>query len=109
MQVKAVLLFLGELGGGEIMVIMLAVLLLFGANKIPGIARSLGSGIREFKDATSGMRQELERAVNEETPPARPQTPVSRMKAEPEPPHSEIPGSALTQEEDLRDPLSPEI
>jgi sec-independent protein translocase protein TatA len=82
MQISAVLLFLGELGGGEIMVIMVAVLVLFGANKIPGIARSLGSGIREFKDATSGIRHELERSINEEAP-ARPQTPVSSVKEEP--------------------------
>jgi sec-independent protein translocase protein TatA len=66
MQLNVILLFLGDLGGGEIMVIMVAVLLLFGADKIPGIARSLGSGIREFKDATSGIRNEIERSINEE-------------------------------------------
>ena len=66
MQLNVILLFLGDLGGGEIMVIMVAVLLLFGADKIPGIARSLGSGIREFKDATSGIRNEIEKSINEE-------------------------------------------
>ena len=48
------------------MVLMVAVLLLFGADKIPGIAPSLGSGIREFKEATSGIRNEIERSINEE-------------------------------------------
>lgn len=74
MQLNAILLFLGDLGGGEIMVILVAVLLLFGADKIPGIARSLGSGIREFKDATNGIRNEIERSINEEPKPRK--TPV---------------------------------
>jgi sec-independent protein translocase protein TatA len=75
MQLNVILLFLGDLGGGEIMVILVAVLLLFGADKIPGIARSLGSGIREFKDATNGIRNEIERSINEE-PKRIPKTPV---------------------------------
>jgi sec-independent protein translocase protein TatA len=68
MQLNAMLLFLGDVGGGEIMVIMLAVLLLFGADKIPGLARSLGSGIREFKDATNGIKNEIERSINDDEP-----------------------------------------
>lgn len=53
-------LFLGDLGGGEIMLIMVVILIFFGANKIPELARGLGKGIREFKDASSEIRNEIE-------------------------------------------------
>jgi len=73
------------------MVIMVAVLLLFGANKIPGIARSLGSGIREFKDATNGIRHEIERSINDDEPKRRPTTPVVQAPPPQEPlPEAEI-------------------
>lgn len=55
-----VLLFLGGIGGWEIMVILVFVLIFFGANKIPEIARGLGKGIREFKDATKEIKDEIE-------------------------------------------------
>jgi sec-independent protein translocase protein TatA len=54
------LLFL-DLGGGEIMMLMLAVLLLFGSKKIPEFAKSLGKGIREFKDATNSIKEEIKK------------------------------------------------
>ena len=47
--------FLGGLGGGEIFLILVVVLLIFGGKKIPELARGLGKGIREFKDASSGL------------------------------------------------------
>lgn len=65
MYLSTVLLFLGDLGGGEMLVIVTAVLLLFGADKIPGIARSMGRGIREFKDATNEIKHELERSIED--------------------------------------------
>ena len=55
-----VLLFLGGIGGWEVMIIMLVILIFFGANKIPEIARGLGRGIREFKDATKEIKKEIE-------------------------------------------------
>lgn len=55
-------LFLGDLGGGEIMLIVVVILIFFGANKIPELARGLGKGIREFKDASSEIRSEIENA-----------------------------------------------
>ena len=58
------LLFIGGLGGWEIMVILLVVLAFFGANKIPEIARGMGKGIREFKDATKEIKKEVESGVN---------------------------------------------
>lgn len=55
-------LFLGDLGGGEIMLILVVILIFFGANKIPELARGLGKGIREFKDASNEIRSEIENA-----------------------------------------------
>lgn len=55
-----VFLFLGDLGGGELMLIMVVILIFFGANKIPELARGLGKGIREFKDASREIRSEVE-------------------------------------------------
>ncbi|MEM8556637.1 MAG: twin-arginine translocase TatA/TatE family subunit [Bacteroidota bacterium] len=48
------------LGPWEIALVMLVVLLVFGAKRIPEIARGLGKGIREFKDATSEISKELQ-------------------------------------------------
>lgn len=47
------------LGPTELIFIFLAILLLFGAKRIPEIARGLGHGIREFKDATNDIKKEL--------------------------------------------------
>lgn len=46
--------FLGGLGGGEILLIVLALLLMFGGKKIPELMKGLGKGMKEFKDASSG-------------------------------------------------------
>ncbi len=43
---------MGKLGGWEILIIVLVILLLFGGRKIPELMKGLGSGIKEFKDAT---------------------------------------------------------
>ncbi|WP_317206668.1 twin-arginine translocase TatA/TatE family subunit [Hymenobacter sp. 15J16-1T3B] len=56
------LLFLEGIGGGELAVIVLFILVFFGANKIPELARGLGKGIREFKDASREIRSEIENA-----------------------------------------------
>ena len=55
-------LFLGDIGGSELMLIMVVILIFFGANKIPELARGLGKGIREFKDASTEIRKEFEQA-----------------------------------------------
>ncbi|HNS11476.1 MAG TPA: twin-arginine translocase TatA/TatE family subunit [Bacteroidia bacterium] len=49
------LTFLWSLGGGEIFLILLIILLFFGAKRIPGLAKGLGKGIKEFKDAKNGV------------------------------------------------------
>ena len=53
-----------NMGGGEIALIMVAVLLLFGGKKLPELARGLGKGIREFKDASDGVKREIHRNIN---------------------------------------------
>ena len=45
--------------GSEIIVIMLIVVMLFGADKIPEIARGLGKGMRQLKDATNSVKKEI--------------------------------------------------
>jgi sec-independent protein translocase protein TatA len=52
------LLFLG-ISAGSIFIIVLAVLLLFGSKELPNIARNLGKGIREIKNATSEIQNEV--------------------------------------------------
>jgi sec-independent protein translocase protein TatA len=60
------LLFL-NLGTQEVVMILFAVLLLFGGEKLPELARGLGKGIREFKDASDGVKREIHRNINELT------------------------------------------
>lgn len=54
-----------NLGFGEIFAIFVVVLLLFGADKIPEFARSLGKGIRYVKDATDGVKRDIQSSVDE--------------------------------------------
>lgn len=56
---------MGSLGFNEILVILVIVLLLFGGRKIPELMRGLGKGIREFNDAKSNVRKEIEEGINE--------------------------------------------
>jgi len=52
-------------GGSEWILIILAVLILFGGRKIPEFMRGLGKGIREFNDAKNNVKDELEKGMNE--------------------------------------------
>jgi sec-independent protein translocase protein TatA len=54
-----------SLGWNEILLILLVILLLFGGKKIPELMRGLGKGIREFNDAKTNVRKELEEGINE--------------------------------------------
>jgi sec-independent protein translocase protein TatA len=53
-----------SLGGSEILLILAAVLLLFGGKKIPELMRGLGRGMREFNDAKNNVRREIEEGIN---------------------------------------------
>ena len=56
------MLFLGNLGAGEILVIALVVLLLFGGKKIPELMNGLGKGVRSFKEGMNNIEKEIENA-----------------------------------------------
>ncbi len=53
------LLLIGNLGTGEILIIALIVLLLFGGKKIPELMRGLGKGVRSFKDGMNDVEKEI--------------------------------------------------
>jgi sec-independent protein translocase protein TatA len=59
------LAFLGGLGGWEILLILLVLLIFFGAKKIPELAKGLGKGIKEFKNATNEIKEEIEEGVKD--------------------------------------------
>ena len=56
------ILFL-NLGGGEVVMIVFVILLLFGGKGIPNIARALGKGMREFKDAANGIQKDIQQST----------------------------------------------
>jgi sec-independent protein translocase protein TatA len=63
-----ILLFF-NIGTPELFVIILVIIMFFGSKKIPELARGLGKGIREFKNATSDIQEEIRKSskvVNEE-------------------------------------------
>lgn len=60
---------LAMLGWPEIMAILVIVLVLFGARKVPELMKGLGQGIKEFKKASREVQEEVERAIEEEPPP----------------------------------------
>jgi sec-independent protein translocase protein TatA len=53
-----------NLGGGEIILILALVLILFGAKKLPELAKGLGTGIKEFKKATRDVTEEMHNAMD---------------------------------------------
>lgn len=61
-------------GGGEWILIILVVLLLFGGKKIPELMRGIGRGMREFNDAKTSVKNEIEEGMKEKpaTPPSAP-------------------------------------
>lgn len=81
------------LGWPEIMGILIIVLVLFGARKVPELMKGLGSGIKEFKKASKDVQDEVQRAIDEEpavTPPAKSastktETPVTQASHEAKP------------------------
>lgn len=87
------LAFIEGIGGPELMVIMFIVLLLFGANRMPELARGIGKSLREFKKAASGVEEEVRRAL-EESPEPLPKKISPAPPAPPVPPAGTIPPAA---------------
>ncbi|CAH0994581.1 Sec-independent protein translocase protein TatA [Emticicia aquatica] len=54
------------LGSTEMILILVVILFFFGAKKLPELARGLGKGIREFKDASREVKENIEKATSEE-------------------------------------------
>ena len=71
------------LGGWEIVLILAVVLILFGAKKLPELAKGLGSGIKEFKKATRDVTDEIHSAMEDTTPHSPPPKRLPSTEAEP--------------------------
>ena len=59
------MILLGVIGGPEIIVILLLVLVLFGGKKIPELMKGLGKGVKEYKKAMNGIEEEVNNATEE--------------------------------------------
>ncbi|SDS29195.1 twin-arginine translocase TatA/TatE family subunit [Opitutus sp. GAS368] len=75
-----------DIGGPEVMLILFIFLLLFGADKMPELARGIGKSIREFKKAASGVEEEVRRAMEEEPVKPAPKPVGAIQQAAPEKP-----------------------
>lgn len=56
---------MGSFGGFEVLIILLVILLFFGAKRIPELARGIGQGITEFRKASDEIKKELEQGEKE--------------------------------------------
>jgi len=65
LSLNALMLLFSMPGGSEWILIIVAVLILFGGRKIPEFMRGIGRGIREFNDAKSNVKREIEEGINE--------------------------------------------
>ena len=81
------IVFAGIIGGWEIVLILAVVLILFGAKKLPELAKGLGQGIKEFKKATREVTEEISHAAAEDD--------YNRTY---QPPRKEIPGTHFPAE-----------
>ena len=86
---------LAMLNGWEIFAIMAVILVLFGAKKLPELARGLGQGIKEFKKSSREIQDELDSAMDlNSPPPPPPRQIVSETKVETEKPAGMPPSAA---------------
>jgi len=69
------------LGWPEIMGILVIVLVLFGAKKVPELMRGMGHGIKEFKKATREVQDEVQRAIDDDPPEPPPPAPRKTASA----------------------------
>ena len=78
-------IFAGMLGGWEIVLILAVVLILFGAKKLPELAKGLGTGIKEFKKATREVTEEISSAMDDNSSSRR-LPPAPEIQPKPEQP-----------------------
>lgn len=81
-----VILGVWDLGMGQIILILLVVLLMFGAKKLPDLAKGLGQGIKEFKKATRDIQDEVTKAANAPDEPTYKPEPPKTASTEPNKP-----------------------
>ncbi len=79
-------MFAGVIGGWEIILILAVVLILFGAKKLPELAKGLGQGIKEFKKATREVTDELSTAMDDNHYSSPPQQRRIEANAQQKPP-----------------------
>ena len=87
------MLGLFNLGGGEIILILALILILFGARKLPELAKGLGQGIKEFKKATREVTEEVSSSMDETPPPPPQKTLPPAPQPEPHQPASQSSGT----------------
>ena len=80
----------GFFGGWEIILILAVVLILFGAKKLPELAKGLGTGIKEFKKATREVTDEIQNAGTETPASAPAKTAATAPAAQPKPPETKV-------------------
>ena len=79
-MVNVTLAFMG-LGMGEVILILAIVLIMFGAKKLPELAKGLGKGIKEFKRASSDIQDEMDRTTVYEEEHREPQQRVEKKES----------------------------
>lgn len=85
MQATNAILGIMNMGWPEITIIIVIVVLLFGAKKLPELARGVGKSIKEFRKATSNVEEEIRGAIEEEkpsTPPPASSPPAQTQSSE---------------------------
>jgi len=101
-----------NVGGGEILLVLLVILIFFGPKKIPELAQSLGKGLRKFNDAKSGFESQVKTVMKEplEALTSAKEGFESHLRAAAEPLHAElkIPTSQLPQPKAPVMPVAPE-
>ena len=65
MMTVSILLFLNSLGGGEMLLIGLLILLFFGGKKLPELMKGLGKGIREFQNAKNDVKDQINKELDD--------------------------------------------
>jgi len=84
------IMFAGIFGGWEIVLILAVVLILFGAKKLPELAKGLGQGIKEFKKATREVTEEISTVMDESPAPPPPKALPPAQEPQSELPHQTV-------------------
>ena len=78
------LAFIQGLGWTEVVVVLFLILLLFGAKRLPELARGFGKSIKEFKKATTDIESDIRSAIEDDPPTPRPAAKPAQVQPKPE-------------------------